>query len=60
MQTVHLSDNDEPSFACHYEGCEKMYVNAVRLKHHIKCSHENVDKEICERVLKDFQPQKQP
>lgn len=54
MQTVHVYDNIEPTFGCHYEGCDKVYVNAVRLKHHIKYSHENVDKEICEICSKTF------
>lgn len=54
MKAVHLYDNAEPSFACHYEGCKKAYVNAARLKHHIKYAHENFGTKICEICSKAF------
>lgn len=51
---VHRYENVAPSYACHIEGCSKLFVNESRLKHHLKYTHSSIDQEICEICSKSF------
>lgn len=54
LQNVHIYEKIVPSFKCHFEDCSKMFVNNLRLQHHLKYTHEGGDQVICEICSKTF------
>ncbi|CAG9801039.1 unnamed protein product [Chironomus riparius] len=54
LQNVHVYEKVVPSFKCHFEDCSKIFVNNLRLQHHLKYTHEGGDQVICEICSKTF------
>ena len=54
LQNVHAYEKVVPSFKCHFEDCSKIFVNNLRLQHHLKYTHEGGDQVICEICSKTF------